>query len=1096
MGVLWAVSALVLAAPGWAAEADAPRLPAGGTRLEARPARVVGSAVVRFADLARADAARRALEGALAPLVILQGEETPEGEGEAEPFTPTPRESYAFPVPGLAPLVPSPAPAQSFKGLDDIPRVGTTSIVIPPDVDGAVGPDKILEGLNNNYRIFDKASGTVSSTVSILTFWAATGGSAVFDPKTLYDPVQQRWIAVALSDARSAASSILIGVSQTSDPSGAWNLYRVLGDSTGVNWVDFPCLGFNKNWIAVNVNLFTIASSTGAGSRCLMIDYAQARSGTLAGSFANGTGFCSSPVATFSPTEPTLYVPTHLSSASGTYRLDFITGTSSAPVYNVGLTRSRGTNWTQPAGSILPQAPPLAGGSVCAPACPIETIDAQIRSTPVFRGGSIWYTQTIGLPAGGLTHTAVQWTRLDAATGNVLDGGRVDDATATATNGGLWYAYPHVAVNGMGDAIVCFTQFSSVEYPSSGYAMRLAADAAGTLRDPVIYKAGEDYYHKEFGSGRNRWGDYAKAQVDPSDDVSLWVVTEYAKARTGTDDGDTGSNSSKWGTWWARVGPVVTIGPGPTVAEGDSGITPATVPVALSQPLTMDLTVAYSVSDGTATLADGDYDSPGTSVVIPAGSLAAAIPVNIHGDRKYEGGDETFTVSLVSATGATIGSPAQATVTIHDTDPLPAVSVNDVAAAEGNAGPTPFTFTVSLSNPSFQAISVDYATHDSTATIAGGDYIAASGTVTIPAGALTAPLTVTVNGDVATEPDEIFLVNLSNPVNATIADGQGRGTIVNDDALPALSIAGVTAIEGNSGVKPFKFRLSLSHPSAQPVTAQVSTRDGSATVAGGDYASLNALVTMPPFAVSDSVSVGVNGDILCEPNETFFVALSNITGAVAADTVATGTITNDDECTPPAVTVLSPNGGETLTITTTATLTWTATDASGVTSVDLAVSRDGGATYTPIAAGEANDGSYDWPVIAPAATQALLKVTAHDAAGNTGSDVSNAVWNIAFPSTAVSDEPVVFALGGIVPNPAVNGARVYYGLPLEAHVRLTVADLQGRTLAVLADGVQPAGRHVAVWDGAGPRGTVAAGVYFLRYEAAGRVATRRFAVTH
>ena len=240
MGVLWAVSALVLAAPGRAAEADAPRLPAGGTRLEARPARVVGSAVVRFADLARADAARRALEGALAPLVILQGEETPEGEGEAEPFTPTPRESYAFPVPGLAPLVPSPAPAQSFKGLDDIPRVGTTSIVIPPDVDGAVGPDKILEGLNNNYRIFDKASGTVSSTVSILTFWAATGGSAVFDPKTLYDPVQQRWIAVALSDARSAASSILIGVSQTSDPSGAWNLYRVLGDSTGVNWVDFP----------------------------------------------------------------------------------------------------------------------------------------------------------------------------------------------------------------------------------------------------------------------------------------------------------------------------------------------------------------------------------------------------------------------------------------------------------------------------------------------------------------------------------------------------------------------------------------------------------------------------------------------------------------------------------------------------------------------------------------------------------------------------------------------------------------------------------------------------------------------------------------
>jgi hypothetical protein len=975
--------AIVLALPGVAA-AEPPPLPAAGSRLPVRRARAAETAVVRVSDLVRADAARRSFEGALAPLAILQGEEPAEGEDEAEePFAPAPLESYAFPVPGLAPLVPSPPPSQSFVGLDDIPRVGTSTLVIPPDVDGAVGPSVILEGLNNNYRFYDKATGAGLGTTSITSFWAAAGGTGLFDPRLLYDPVQQRWIAVTLSDSRSTASSILLAVSQTSDPTAAWTLYRVLADSTGTNWADFPSVGFNKNWIAINVNLFTIAANTPNGGRCLIVDYAQARAGSFVASFANGTGFCSAPAATYSSGEPTLFVPTHLSSASGTYRLDTITGTPGSPTYTVGATRARGVNWTQPLNAILPQAPPLAGSSDCGlPACAIETADAQIRSTPVFRDGSIWYTQTVGLPAGVLTHTAVQWTRLEATTGNVIDGGRLDDATATSNNGGKWYAYPHVAVNSAGDAIVCFTQFSSSQYASAGYAMRLASDAAGTLRESVIYKAGEDYYHKDFGSNRNRWGDYAKAQVDPTDDVSMWVVTQYAKARVGTDDGPGGSNASRWGTWWARVGPALTIASGVAVAEGDSGVAAYTVPLSLSQALPTDVTVSYSVSDGSASVADGDYDAPGTPVVIPAGALSAFIPFDVHGDRRYEGGDETFTVAIVSSPGAALGSPIQCTVTIQDADPLPALSVNDVTSVEGNAGNTPFTFTVSLSNPSFQTITAAYSTADSTATVAGGDYTAASGTVSFPPGVTSAPVVVTVKGDLTLEPDEIFSLGLANPTNATIADAQGLGRIL-----------------------------------------------------------------------------------------------------------------DDDDHTPPAVTVLSPNGGETLTGGTSVPLTWLATDASGVDHVDLALSRDGGATYTPIAAGEANDGSFTWDVTTPATVQARLRVTAVDGAGNSGSDVSNAHFSIAFASTAVPDLPAEFALTGIVPNPVVGRASIGYALPRAAHVRLAVADLQGRTLAVLVDGERPAGRHSAAWDVKGVRGGLAAGIYFVRCEAGGTVATRRFAVT-
>ena len=92
----------------------------------------------------------------------------------------------------------------------------------------------------------------------------------------------------------------------------------------------------------------------------------------------------------------------------------------------------------------------------------------------------------------------------------------------------------------------------------------------------------------------------------------------------------------------------------------------------------------------------------------------------------------------------------------------------------------------------------------------------------------------------------------------------------------------------------------------------------------------------------------------------------------------------------------------------------------------------------------------------------------------------------------MNDEPVTeFALTRVSPNPAVQGTRVEYALPREARVRLTIADLQGRALAVLVDGVRPAGRHAARWEAAAAR----AGIYFVRLEAGGHVAARRFAVT-
>lgn len=85
-----------------------------------------------------------------------------------------------------------------------------------------------------------------------------------------------------------------------------------------------------------------------------------------------------------------------------------------------------------------------------------------------------------------------------------------------------------------------------------------------------------------------------------------------------------------------------------------------------------------------------------------------------------------------------------------------------------------------LSFASASDVTVAYSTANGSAT-AGTDYNAASGTLTIPAGHLIRTIDVTVRGDRKREPDEVFYVNLANPSGATIADGQGVGTLRNDD---------------------------------------------------------------------------------------------------------------------------------------------------------------------------------------------------------------------------------------------------------------------------------------------------------------------------
>jgi probable HAF family extracellular repeat protein len=221
----------------------------------------------------------------------------------------------------------------------------------------------------------------------------------------------------------------------------------------------------------------------------------------------------------------------------------------------------------------------------------------------------------------------------------------------------------------------------------------------------------------------------------------------------------------------------------------------------------------------------------------------------------------------------------------------PSVSIGDVMVTEGNAGTINAVFTVTLSAPASHDVSVNFATDGGTAT-AGADFATRSGTVTIPAGQSSATVTVPVIGDTTAETKETFQVNLSQAVGAIIGDGQGVGTIV-DDEPRFLNIGDVTIQEGRSGTRVFVFTVTLSASSNVPVTVSYATANGTAT-AGQDYNAKSGTLTFAPGQTTSTISIVVKGDRIREANETFFVNLSNGVGAQLLDGQGIGTILNDD----------------------------------------------------------------------------------------------------------------------------------------------------------------------------------------------------------
>ena len=371
--------------------------------------------------------------------------------------------------------------------------------------------------------------------------------------------------------------------------------------------------------------------------------------------------------------------------------------------------------------------------------------------------------------------------------------------------------------------------------------------------------------------------------------------------------------------------PTVSLSVNPSMGT-ETGQTAVTVTATASSAVSGNQTINLGVS-GTG-ITSGDYTLSAATITILNGQTTGSVTFTIVDDLIVEGTETaTLTISSPSA-GITLGSPTMQNVTITDNDVAPTISSGSAATFTiGAAG----TFTITANGTPTPMLSVSGTLPNGVTFVNNGNGTATLSGTPAAGTAGTYPLTFTANNGVTPNATQNFTLTVG--------------------AQAALSINDVTLNEGNSGTTTFTFTVSLSAPAqAGGITFNIATADNTAT-AGSDYTAKS--LTGQTIAAGNSTysfAILVNGDTTVEPTETFFVNVTNVTGATVADGSGTGTITNDDAAAPTVNLSIAPtSGSETGTTLFTATATASAA-VTGNQTVNFALTGGSatGADFTAI----------------------------------------------------------------------------------------------------------------------------------------------------
>ena len=653
---------------------------------------------------------------------------------------------------------------------------GTFSVTsAPPDTTGDVGPNNYVQMVNTDIAVFSKTGTVLYGPVPTNTLWSGFGGDCQTDNdgdgSVIYDRAADRWILAQFSVTSSPSGPFheCVAVSQTGDPTGAYYRYAF----AYANFPDYPKLGVWADGYYATYNMFDPTSSAFLGSEACAFD----RTNMLAGLPASQQCFTTSATQT-----PGGLLPSQVDGATPP--------PAGAPDYLVGLGPSAATlttyqfhvDWTTPANStltgpnVLSVAPfsALCGGGTCVPqsatTTKLDSLADRLMYRLDYRNFGDHESLVVGHAIAGVTAgSGMRWYELRVSGGalTVFQQGTYAPDTKFRWMGSL-------AFNANGDIGMGFSVSSAATHPGFHATGRLAGDASGTMTQgetTVVDGAGSQ------AAGLTRWADYSTTSVDPTDDCTFWSTNEYIPA----------NGSFNWRT---RIGTFRLAGcgpppPAPKVSVGDAtvvqpnvGNTTARFTITLDTPQTSAVTIGYHTANFNA-VAPTDYIARTATVKIPAGSVQAVVAITVKGQAGASV-DKAFTLRADSVTGGTgvgLGRAAGTGLILDATPKADAtISIGDATVVEPNSKTVIAHFTLNLAHAQGTPMTVQYQTSDGTAT-APGDYLAGSGTLSIPAGVVQKDVTITIVGDINSPTKEQFAVTILNPsAGVTLFRSSGTGS--------------------------------------------------------------------------------------------------------------------------------------------------------------------------------------------------------------------------------------------------------------------------------------------------------------------------------
>ena len=522
----------------------------------------------------------------------------------------------------------TPSPQLSFAA-QNFTTVGTDNsgfYMIPPDPNAAVGLNTVISATNGVLEAFTK-SGTAlntfngSNNISLNNFYVAGLGSLVltnfndpnqsgpFDPKVIYDPYSNRFIAVALQESDAGGSfndtnksNILIAVSSP-DTGGAltWKYTSINSDviANGADsWADYPGLSVDGTGnIYVTANLFDHATGNYQGSRLWTIaenDIVTGAAGTDATASGKATIYDPSVLSgatSAGSSELFTLMPAQLlpgsgafATPSGTYLVSYDGASNSQGqvlnVIEVTPNGSGGFSFTSKqinlgnidaAGQFASFTAPQLGTS--------RTIDAgddRVYSV-VFRNGLLYATTTVKSPSTGFT--TAHYFQINASNPASLSLVSQGDVSGASIGSGVRTYYPSISVDANGDFAIGFSASGPNNYASAYYEAYKynATTNTWTLDSPTLLAGGVASYYRTFGGGDNRWGDFSSIVADPSNPSTFWVYNEYAWTHGTQISGENGRWATQVGEFTlpnTTTGPVVSS----STTSGSSTTTGSTSP--------------------------------------------------------------------------------------------------------------------------------------------------------------------------------------------------------------------------------------------------------------------------------------------------------------------------------------------------------------------------------------------------------------------------------------------------------------------------------------------------------------------------------------